>query len=83
MSNLNATYFRKDSQQAFKDALEKGALSIASSDKTFAGNFMYMDSTINSDSFKNITTRKYITVSYDCPIVLPTEKINFLSMEIV
>ena len=58
-------FFRPNSQDAFKAAIQNGQLTENESDENFAGNFMYMHSTQHkgklTDSFKNIDTRKYRT----------------------
>ena len=51
-----------DPKVAFERAIKSGALSIDPSKDNYAGNYMYMDSEDGKDSFKNITTRRYIHV---------------------
>ena len=61
---------RKDSQQAFQEAIDAGRLSANPEDANYAGHYMYMGPAIDKDisqrvtfyrdSFKHIDTRQYI-----------------------
>jgi len=55
----NTTFFR-NSQAAFKTAIDLNILSTNPKNENFAGNYMYMGSDANEDRFKNINTRKYL-----------------------
>lgn len=51
----------KDSQVAFKQAIDEDRLSFNRAKKEWAGNFMYMGTDNQGrDMFKNIVTREYI-----------------------
>lgn len=52
----------RNSQDAFEDAIKHGALQREQRSDTYAGNYMYMYTEGGADFFKNIFTRKYITV---------------------
>ena len=72
LKETNKEVFR-NSEQAFKEAIENGVLTENRSNDCFgcsncsfckgdyAGNWMYMKTIGNTDYFKNIYTRKYIT----------------------
>lgn len=47
---------------AFNYAIEKGLLTVNEKDSNFAGNYMYMHTDSNGHNFKNINTRKYISI---------------------
>ena len=51
----------RDSQLAFKHAIENGTLNLDESSPRYAGKWMYMHTENNgSDAFKNIRDRNYI-----------------------
>ena len=50
----------RESQEAFRDAIDKGFLSLNEDESIFAGKWMYMHTEDGVDAFKNITSRKYI-----------------------
>jgi hypothetical protein len=50
----------KNPQDAFALAIADGVLSIDSSSKLYAGNYMYMGIVDGKDQFKNIETREYL-----------------------
>ena len=54
----------RDSTTAFENAIAKGKLARDSRSSDYAGLYMYMHSPDSVDYFKNIATRKYITVQY-------------------
>ena len=54
----------RDPQQAFKNAIDRGALSDVSTWENFAGGWMYMHSDDQKDYFKNINRRHYMGVRY-------------------
>ncbi len=55
----------RNSQQAFNDAILLGVLSITPASPNYAGSFMYMHTDAKGDAFKNIDTRRYLTVPAD------------------
>ena len=53
-------YTFRDAQQAFADAIKRGVLSDDPHDPMFAGDFMYMHTEGQRDSFKHRDTRRYV-----------------------
>lgn len=51
-----------DPKNAFDYAIQQGLLTTNETDSNFAGNYMYMYNQDNKSFFKNIITRKYISV---------------------
>ena len=49
-----------DSDKAFERAIQEGRLSRDEKENNFTGNYMYMGTYGDKDSFKHIVTRKYI-----------------------
>lgn len=50
----------RNSEQAFKDAIKAGRLSLSRTQPNWAGNYMYMGTDESGhDLFKNINTRLY------------------------
>lgn len=50
----------KDPQTAFIQAINEDRLSLDPEDYNYAGNYMYMGTWGQKDSFKHKTTRKYL-----------------------
>lgn len=50
----------KDAQQAFKEAIEAGRLSVNPQAENYAGDFMYMGTWDGKDAFKHRDTREYL-----------------------
>ena len=57
-------YIFRNSQEAFENALNLGKFTDDSEDDNYVGGWMYMYSLANTDYFKNINDRKYLTVEY-------------------
>ena len=57
-------YEFRNSQEAFENALNLGKFTDDSEDDNYVGGWMYMYSLANTDYFKNINDRKYLTVEY-------------------
>ena len=61
MSNSNWKPEFRNSEIAFNEAIEAGALSLSPEAPNYAGNYMYMfTEELRGDAFKNIYTRNYI-----------------------
>jgi len=52
----------RDPQQAFADAIKSGRLSTSHASPVFAGKYMFMGNWDGEDTFKNIDSRKYLSV---------------------
>ena len=60
-----SNYEFRNSQEAFENALNLGKFTDDSQDgRQYVGGWMYMYSLANTDYFKNINDRKYLTVEY-------------------
>lgn len=59
---MSRTETFKDPDLAFQQAITRGYLSASTGDPNYAGKYMYMGTSAETDDFKNIDTREYLRI---------------------
>lgn len=57
---MNTKMEFRNSQEAFRDAIASGLLSVSRDADHYVGDYMYMGTINGEDQFKNINTRLYL-----------------------